>query len=232
LHRKNLLASLNLSDVYLNDQLSTAEDLMKARFPGLFRSSVPCGTVLCFALCTAVPLIAAQNPQSPAVAATSEKVLLLELTIPAPRSAVWQAFSTSEGLSTWLTPGAVVDLRPGGEWTAHFPGGSTGGGTILSYVPEEEIVLSALAPDRFPTVRAERTRARFQFEAKGQSTVVRLTQTGWKDGPEWDKAYEYLAVGNAQLLSTLHRRFVSGPLDWEKEWGLAPSKAPAKPSAK
>jgi hypothetical protein len=29
----------------------------------------------------------------------------------------------------------------------------------------------------------------------------------------------YLARGNAQLLETLHRRFVSGPIDWAKEWG-------------
>jgi len=156
--------------------------------------------------------------------ATPDKVLILEVTIPAPRAVVWQAFTTSEGLSTWLTPGAVVDLRPGGEWTAHFPGGKIGGGTILSYVPEEEIVLSAMAPERFPTVRAERTRARFHFEAKGESTVVQLVQTGWKSGEEWDKAYEYLVVGNAQLLATLHRRFVSGPIDWAKEWGTSQNK--------
>ena len=144
------------------------------------------------------------------------RVLRLELTIPAPIGEVWKAFATSEGLSTWLTPGAVVDLRPGGEWTAHFPGGSTGGGTILSFVPQQEIVISALAPDKFPSVRARRTRAQFQFEAAGNSTLVRLTQTGWLEGDEWDRAYEYLAVGNAQLLATLHRRFVSGPTDWSK----------------
>jgi len=151
----------------------------------------------------------------------AEKVLVIEVSIPASRAEVWKAFATSEGLSTWLTPGAVVDLRPGGEWTAHFPGGKTGGGTIVSFVPEEEMVLSAMAPERFPTVRAERTRARFQFESKGDVTIVRLTQTGWKTGAEWDQAYEYLAVGNAQLLSTLHRRFASGPIDWQKEWGDA-----------
>jgi len=151
----------------------------------------------------------------------AEKALVIEVSIPAPRAEVWKAFATSEGLSTWLTPGAVVDLRPGGEWTAHFPGGKTGGGTIVSFVPEEEMVLSAMAPERFPTVRAQRTRARFQFESKGDVTIVRLTQTGWKTGAEWDQAYEYLAVGNAQLLSTLHRRFASGPIDWQKEWGDA-----------
>jgi uncharacterized protein YndB with AHSA1/START domain len=156
--------------------------------------------------------------QSPAVAKpnAAEKVLIVEITVPAPLATVWQAFTTSEGLSTWLTPNAVVDLKPGGEWTAHFPGGSIGGGTILSFVPQQELVLSALAPDRFPTVRAARTTAQFHFEARGNSTVVRLTQTGWKDGDEWDKAYEYLTVGNSQLLATLHRRFVSGPIDWTK----------------
>jgi uncharacterized protein YndB with AHSA1/START domain len=172
---------------------------------------------LFFAVVLAAAPIVAQTSDLSAKAPASEKVLVLAVTVPAPLTSVWQAFTTSAGLSTWLTPGALVDLRPGGEWTAHFPGGSTGGGTILSFVPERELVLSALAPDRFPTVRAQRTRVRFHFEAKGNSTLVELTQTGWRVGDEWDRAYEYLAVGNAQLLATLHHRFVKGPIDWSKE---------------
>jgi uncharacterized protein YndB with AHSA1/START domain len=152
--------------------------------------------------------------------AGTERVLAWEITIPAPRAEVWRAFTTSEGLSTWLTPGAVVELRQGGEWTAHFPGGKTGGGTILSFVPEEDLVMAAMAPEQFPNVRAQRTRAEFHFEDRGGATLVRLTQTGWKDGDEWDRAYEYLAAGNGQLLATLHRRFVKGPIDWAKEWGI------------
>jgi uncharacterized protein YndB with AHSA1/START domain len=168
----------------------------------------------------AAPLVtvAAQTPVKPSPA---PREFVLQIAIPASRADVWHAFTTSEGLSTWLTPGAVVDLRPGGEWTAHFPGGSTGGGTILSFVSEEEIVLSAMAPERFPTVRKDRTTARFRFKADGNQTIVTLEQSGWKTGPEWDKAYEYLIAGNAQLLATLHRRFVNGPLDWAKEWGDA-----------
>ena len=168
------------------------------------------------ALALTVTAACAQEPAKAVKAAVADKVLVLEVTVPAPLRAVWEAFTTSAGLSTWLTPGAVVDLREGGEWTAHFPSGSTGGGTILSFVPEKELVLSAMAPDKFPTVRATRTKARFQFEAKGDSTIVRLTQTGWKEGEEWVKAYEYLTVGNAQLLATLHHRFVNGPIDWTK----------------
>jgi uncharacterized protein YndB with AHSA1/START domain len=168
------------------------------------------------ALAVTVTSACAQEAAKAVKATAADKVLVLEVTVPAPLNAVWEAFTTSAGLSTWLTPGAVVDLKEGGEWTAHFPGGSTGGGTILSFVPEKELVLSALAPDKFPTVRATRTKARFQFEGKGDSTIVRLTQTGWKGGEEWSKAYEYLTVGNAQLLATLHHRFVNGPIDWTK----------------
>jgi uncharacterized protein YndB with AHSA1/START domain len=162
--------------------------------------------------------LALAQAATPEVAPAAQQ-LVIEAEIPAPLSAVWRAFTTSEGLSTWLTPNAGVDLRPGGEWTAHFPGGSTGGGTIVSFVPEKELVLAALAPDKFPHVRAERTRAVFQFEPKGNSTVVRLTQTGWKSGVEWTRAYEYLLAGNAQLLATLHQRFVDGPIDWKKVFG-------------
>jgi len=153
--------------------------------------------------------------------AEPEKALIFEVTIPAPRTAVWKAFATSEGLSTWLAPEGTVELRKGGEWTAHFPGGKTGGGTILGFVPEEEMTLAAMAPEQFPTVRAERTTARFSFAGDGDSTRLKLVQTGWKSGEEWDKAYDYLAQGNAQLLEMLRRRFVSGPFDWEKEWGVA-----------
>jgi uncharacterized protein YndB with AHSA1/START domain len=158
----------------------------------------------------------AQSPVRVVKQAGPEKALIFEVTIPAPRASVWHAFATSEGLSTWLTPGAVVDLRKGGEWTAHFPGGRTGGGTILSFVPEQEMIMSAMAPEQFPTVRAERTIARFRFIAKGESTIVRLEQTGWKTGEEWERAYDYLARGNTQLLEALLRRFVDGPFDWSK----------------
>jgi len=164
---------------------------------------------------------AAAVPNTPAATPSAgEKELVIEVTVPASRAEVWNVFTTSDGLSTWLTPGATVDLRPGGEWTAHFPGGKTGGGTIVSFVPEKELVLSALAPEQFPTVRAARTTATFQFESRGDNeTAVKLIQTGWKDGREWDEAYEHLTAGNAELMATLHRRFVSGPIDWKKEWG-------------
>jgi uncharacterized protein YndB with AHSA1/START domain len=114
----------------------------------------------------------------PAVPTDATQALVIEMSIPAPLPEVWRAFTTREGLSSWLAPDVSVDLKNGGDWLVMFPG-STAGGTIVSFVPERELVISALAPDRFPHVRATRTRAVFTFTAMGNNTVVRLSQTGW-----------------------------------------------------
>jgi uncharacterized protein YndB with AHSA1/START domain len=157
-----------------------------------------------------------QGAPTPSVETKPPQKFVIEVEVPATLSAVWNAFTTSDGLSTWLGPNATVDLRPGGDWLVHFPNGKTGGGSVISYTAQKEIVLSALAPDQFPHVRAERTTATFDFEPRGNSTLVRLTQTGWKSGQEWTHAYEYLVAGNAQLLAILHKRFAEGPVDWKK----------------
>ena len=173
--------------------------------------------ILAFAIAIASIAASATTIEAPPTPSPQEKALIIEITVPAALPEVWKAFTTSAGLDTWLAPDTTVELRPGGDWLVHFPGGSTGGGTIVSFIPQQELVISALAPDRFPTVRATRTHAVFHFEARGSSTVVRLTQTGWQSGAEWDKAYEYLTAGNAQLLAALHHRFMSGPIDWSKQ---------------
>src|SRR5262245_35773807 len=136
------------------------------------------------ALLIACAVAAAQGHVSVERRPAPEKALVFEVTIPADRSAVWRAFTTRDGLKTWVAPDALVELRSGGEWTALFPGGKTGGGTIVSFVPQQELVIAALAPEQFPNVRSQRTTAKFELIAEGRSTLVRLTQTGWKDGEE------------------------------------------------
>jgi uncharacterized protein YndB with AHSA1/START domain len=143
-----------------------------------------------------------------------QKMLRFEVNVPASVDDVWAAFTTQAGLATWLWRDTRVELRPGGEWLAVFPT-STAGGTIVSFVPKRTLVIAALAPEQFPTVRAARTTATFSFQAlTAESTAVTLTQSGWQSGSEWDAAYEYLAKGNAELLTQLQTRFVSGPIKW------------------
>jgi uncharacterized protein YndB with AHSA1/START domain len=140
-----------------------------------------------------------------------------DVVVPASLDAVWDAFTTRPGLVTWLAPDAAVQLRNGGDWLAMFPGAAPGGGSIVLYQPKTLLALTAMAPEQFPTVRKERTLAVFSFAARGAGqTEVHLAQTGWKQGSEWDKAYEYLTQGNAYLLQALYARFAKGPLDWSK----------------
>jgi uncharacterized protein YndB with AHSA1/START domain len=168
-------------------------------------------------LCGATTILVAQNvnPVKVTKQTTPVKQLKLEVVVPAPTEAVWSAFTTNAGLATWLWSDVTVELREGGEWTVHYPGGKTGGGTITSFTAQRQLVMRAMAPEQFPTVRRERTTAIFDFEPLGSETRVTLTQTGWKEGKEWDDAFEYLADGNAQLLAQLRFRFVKGPIHWE-----------------
>ena len=146
----------------------------------------------------------------------SPKALKFEVVVPAKLDDVWSAFTTNAGLNTWLWKECTVDLKEGGGWTAHYPGGATGGGTIISFQPKRELVIHAMAPEKFPEVRRTGTTAVFEIAPEGDgASKVTLTQTGWKEGKEWDDAYEYLAQGNAQLMGQLHRRFTQGPLKWQ-----------------
>ena len=83
----------------------------------------------------------AQGPVKITKVPPPARALVFEVALPAPLDDVWSAFTTSGGLSTWLTPGAVVELRNGGEWTAHFPGGGTGG---VDPVDEADILRAGL----------------------------------------------------------------------------------------
>jgi uncharacterized protein YndB with AHSA1/START domain len=148
--------------------------------------------------------------------AEPEKALLFDVIVPASLDDTWTAMTTSAGLITWLTPQAKVDLRPRGDWLAMWGGNvAPGGGTITEFEPLKSITIRAMAPEQFPTVRRERTTALFTLTPiDAKSTKVTLRQTGWKQGEEWDKAYAYLASGNAMLLNALRQRFITGPVDW------------------
>jgi uncharacterized protein YndB with AHSA1/START domain len=165
-------------------------------------------------LLSAAPAVTA--PVTVTKVAGPDRALRFEVVVPASLDDVWGAFESAEGVQTWLWSTARVDLVPGGDWLVLYPGGKTGGGTVLSVDPKRQLAIAALAPEQFPHVRAERTRAVFGFETvDARHTQVTLVQTGWKSGAEWDEAYEYLADGNAQLLAQLYQRFVSGPIQWK-----------------
>jgi uncharacterized protein YndB with AHSA1/START domain len=170
-----------------------------------------------FVLTLATGPAGAAGPVTVTKVTVPAKALHFEVVVPGGVDDVWAAFTTPEGLASWLWRDVRVDARPGGDWIVVFPDGKTGGGTIRALSPKRQIVIAALAPEQFPTVRETRTLATFEFAAVSPTaTRVTLVQTGWQSGTEWDAAYEYLAAGNAQLLAQLHKRFESGPIAWPK----------------
>jgi uncharacterized protein YndB with AHSA1/START domain len=185
---------------------------------GMRKRTIAAGLVLGTALLglVAESVAFAAGPVTVTKVASPEKGLRFEVTVPGSLDELWAAFTTKDGLATWLWRDIRVDARTGGDWIAIFPQ-STAGGTIVSLTPKTQLVIAALAPDRFPAVREARTRAVFEFAAVTPfSTKVTLVQTGWGIGDEWDAAYEYLASGNAELLTQLYQRFASGPIAWPK----------------
>src|SRR4051812_50070689 len=110
-------------------------------------------------LLTAVALASAcfVSAQNPATTTTHEPLkLVIEVEVPAPLSDVWRAFSTSEGLSTWLAPDSAVDLRAGGDWVFPFPGGGTDGGTLMQSVLQKKNEPVPREPRRFTQLEADR----------------------------------------------------------------------------
>lgn len=54
----------------------------------------------------------------------SPRALKFDVVVRAKLDDVWTAFTTSEGLDTWLWQDCTVELRNGGGWTVHYPGGN------------------------------------------------------------------------------------------------------------
>lgn len=82
----------------------------------------------------------------------AEGPLVHESTINAPVSNVWHAFTTQEGLESWMVAHAQIDLRVGGKMLTNYqPDGVIGDentieNTILSFEPERMLSLKATKP--------------------------------------------------------------------------------------
>lgn len=163
------------------------------------------------------------------------RALEWELFVAAPVQEVWDAWVEPDGLTTWAGPGAFVDLRVGGAWEVHFepdrPKGQRGSDAneVVAFEEGRFLHLKAGAPLEFPTIRATKTDFTVALEPAGTGyTRVLVRQLGWQDGEEWDRGFHYLAGANAEWLSWMVRRFVSGPLEWP---GTPSAPATVRPGA-
>ncbi|MDF1543868.1 MAG: SRPBCC domain-containing protein [bacterium] len=148
----------------------------------------------------------------------SDRTIELDETIAAPLKQVWAAWTTTEGITSWLVQEAEIDLRIGGAYELYFaieaPKGSRGaeGCKVLSYAPQRMLSFSWNAPPTIPKLRklGPCTWVVLEFEALDPNkTAIRFRQFGIKVGKEWDEYLAYFESAWPNVLAALKKHFQS-----------------------
>jgi uncharacterized protein YndB with AHSA1/START domain len=160
------------------------------------------------------------------VAPSGERVLRHEAFVNGSLADVWNAFTTSEGLMTFMAPVVHMELKTGGVFDSNYHVGSKLGdpgtihNTVLNYIPMEMFSIKVGLTEQFP----ERPRqagtlfAVLMFQEAGANQVlVTLSMLGWGSGEDWDTVYQFFDRGNAYTMAELARRFDRGPVAWKGE---------------
>lgn len=155
--------------------------------------------------------------------ASGVRTLCHEILVPASREVVWELFSSSEGLSTWVAPFVALDLRIGGLWEASYQQDARAGdpanirNRVLSYAPGRMLSIQVdRAPPGFPhadLVTSTWSVIELQDEGPG-ATRVRVSGMGYAAGAGFDELYSFFDRGNALTLQQLHARVANGPTNW------------------
>ncbi|MEN3362092.1 MAG: hypothetical protein V7637_6074 [Mycobacteriales bacterium] len=114
----------------------------------------------------------------------------LSIEVPGTPQEVWRAIATGPGISSWYVPHRVEE-RAGGAASASFgPGPEMEvGGRVAAWEPPHRLVFD-------DGEGAGGLAFEWLVEARdGGSCVVRLVNTGFGDGGEWDDQYDALQEG-------------------------------------
>ena len=135
----------------------------------------------------------APDPREPAAPSRS---LELEVEVPGTPEEIWEAIATGPGVTSWYVP-SEVEPRVGGRVTLDF--GSFG--TV------EAVVSAWDPPHRFAyrgTTEEEPLAYEWIVEGRDSGTcVVRLVNSGFGDGDDWDGQYDAMGEGWQIFLQSL-----------------------------
>ena len=146
--------------------------------------------------------------------------LVHEAVVNAPVDQVWVAFTTSEGLESWMAAHAKIDFKIGGAMkTQYDPKGTIDDAkaienAILSYEPLRMLSFKVTkAPEAFPFPNAIKnmwTVVYFMPEGD-KATRVREITMGFGSDDESRKMREFFNRANAFTLEKLQKRFAAKP---------------------
>lgn len=174
----------------------------------------------------AVTPLAAQVENTSYTAADGSRVLRHEGVVDAPVADVWKAFTTTEGVTSWMVPRAVVDFGVGGTLEASysldavFPSPANIKHEFLAYLPNEMIAMRVIqCPPGTPHQEIlEALWSVITFEPVGEDrTRVAIAGVGYGEGEGYDSVYNFFDQGNAWTFAQLQKYFQEGPIDWQKK---------------
>lgn len=136
-----------------------------------------------------------------------ERAIELEVTVDGTPEDVWRAIATGPGISSWYVPHEVEE-RPDGQAVASFGPGPEMQipGRVAAWEPPHRIVFTGQDP-------SDSMAFEWLVEARdGGSCVVRLVNSGFGTGEEWDAQYDGLQEGWQLFLLNLqlHLRHFRG----------------------
>ena len=166
----------------------------------------------------------------------SVKRIEKEIVVPASLKDVWDAWTTTAGVSTFFAPNANIELRPGGPYEILFgseaPKGSRGseGCNVLTFRPMEMLSFTWNAPPKWSEIRKERSVVVLQLQDLDKDGVrVIVTHLGFGEGGGWDEVHQYFTQAWPVVLGRLRDRFVKGAIDWTEVQRAGEAQAEKKP---
>jgi uncharacterized protein YndB with AHSA1/START domain len=188
--------------------------------------------------------LAAALLSTPPTTLAAERALDKQVLVQATPEQAWAVWTTREGITSFFAPDAEIDARVGGAFHIHIDPlaepGSRGADDMRYMALQAPRMLSFdwNAPPSLPEVRRQRTFVVVRIEpVSATETRVSLHHTGWGDGGEWDKAYQYFDKAWGKVLGNLQTRFEKGPIDWTdwlaqlRQWHEAEKSADKKKAA-
>jgi uncharacterized protein YndB with AHSA1/START domain len=168
-------------------------------------------------------LMALTGTQAKASGTAAAPSINRSVVVDAPVAAIWQAWTTSEGVPTFMGLGAEVELRPRGAFRVLFdrngksPIERGNDGQILAFEPMKFLSITWMTPMFMPELRGESTSIVLHFMpiCDGKTTRIDLVNTGYGFGPKWREAFTYNSKGWVTVLSRLAYRFKYGPINWD-----------------
>ena len=187
--------------------------------PKALVTGLACFATLC-SVATAGPdsVIPASGPVPPPIEVSA--------IVEAPVEEVWKAWTTSEGIPTFMGFGAEVDARPRGVFRVIFNVDKSAlldrgnDGIIVAIEPMSMLSVLWMTPMNMPNLRGNSTSLMIYFQKidDGKRTLVRIVNAGYGLGPDWAAAYQYNVRGWDRVLQGLQYRFKTGPIDWK--WAM------------